>query len=112
MANLASTYCDEGRWTEAEELQMQEIETRKQVLGPEHPDTLSSMSDLAAVYWKQGRYKEAEELFLQVLETRKQALGSVHPSTLTSMSSLASICWKFSANDQGRFGAGRNHCWN
>src|SRR5438034_825509 len=34
---------DEGRWKEAEELLVQEIETRKRVLGPEHPDILTIM---------------------------------------------------------------------
>jgi hypothetical protein len=41
MANLASTYWNQGRWTEAEKLDVQVMETRKTVLGPEHPDTLS-----------------------------------------------------------------------
>ncbi|KAF8878595.1 hypothetical protein CPB84DRAFT_329274 [Gymnopilus junonius] len=29
---------------------------------PEHPNTLSSISNLAATYWNQGRWKEAEDL--------------------------------------------------
>jgi Tetratricopeptide repeat len=31
MANLASTYSDQGRWKEAEDLEVQVIETRKRV---------------------------------------------------------------------------------
>jgi Tetratricopeptide repeat len=38
MANLASTYRNQGRWKEAKELEVQVIETRKRVLGEEHPD--------------------------------------------------------------------------
>ena len=37
MTNFASTYLEQGRWKEAEELQVQVIETRKRVLGHEHP---------------------------------------------------------------------------
>ena len=33
------------------------------VLGPEHPETLSSMNNLADVYWVQGKYAQAEALF-------------------------------------------------
>jgi hypothetical protein len=33
MANLASTYRNQGRWKEAEELDVQVMETRKRVLG-------------------------------------------------------------------------------
>ncbi|KAF1807874.1 hypothetical protein P152DRAFT_383950, partial [Eremomyces bilateralis CBS 781.70] len=50
MANLASTYRNQGRWKEAEEL-----ETSSRVLGAEHPDTLTSMANLASTYRKQGR---------------------------------------------------------
>ena len=44
MINLASTYWNQGRWKEAEELNMQVIEIKKRVLGEEHPDTLTSVS--------------------------------------------------------------------
>ena len=90
MANLASTYRNQGRWKEAEELEVQVMETRKRVLGEEHPDTLTSMANLASTFWNQGRWKEAEELDVQVMETRKRVLGAEHPSTLTSMANLAS----------------------
>jgi len=36
MANLASTYRNLGQWEEAEELEVQVMETRRRVLGEEH----------------------------------------------------------------------------
>ncbi|KAJ5899151.1 hypothetical protein N7495_003895 [Penicillium taxi] len=90
MANLASTYWNQGRWKEAEELELQVVESCKQMLGLEHPSTLSSMGNLASTYRKQGRWKEAEELELQAMESCKQVLGPEHPSTITSMGNLAS----------------------
>jgi len=60
MNNLASTYRNQGRWTEAEELEVQVMETRRRVLSPEHPDTLTSMNNLASTYRNQGRWAEAE----------------------------------------------------
>ena len=65
------------------------METRKQVLGTEHPDSLTAMANLAATYWNQGRWKEAEELEVVVMETRKQVLGTEHPDSLTAMANLA-----------------------
>jgi Tetratricopeptide repeat len=47
LTNQASTYRNQGRWTEAEELNVQVMETRRKGLGPEHPDTLTSMNNLA-----------------------------------------------------------------
>ena len=44
VANLASTYRNQGRWNEAEKLEVQVMEMRKKVLGEEHPHTLTSMS--------------------------------------------------------------------
>ena len=40
------------------------METRKKVLGEEHPDTLISMANLASTYRNQGRWTEAENMEL------------------------------------------------
>src|SRR2546423_1417510 len=93
IANLASTYRDQGRWKEAEELFMRVMETSLRVLGEEHPDTLTSMANLASTYREQGRWKEGEELFVRVIETSLRVLGEEHPETLTTMNNLA-ITWK------------------
>jgi TRAP-type mannitol/chloroaromatic compound transport system substrate-binding protein len=66
VANLASTYWNQGWWKEAEELQVQVMQMRKRVLGEEHPHTLSSVANLASTYRNQGWWKEAEELEVQV----------------------------------------------
>ncbi|KAJ9636760.1 hypothetical protein H2199_007754 [Coniosporium tulheliwenetii] len=94
----SSTYIEQGRWTKAEELGLQVVETTKRVLGDEHPDTLSSIANLASTYMEQGRRKEAEELRLQVVETTKRVLGDEHPDTLISIANLASTY-----REQGRW---------
>ena len=43
MGNLAATYWNQGRWNEAEQLEVQVMNIRKKLLGAQHPDTLSSM---------------------------------------------------------------------
>jgi hypothetical protein len=88
MANLALTYSDQGRWTEAEELQVQVIEMRKRVLGAEHPDTLTSMANLASTYRNQGRWKEAEQLQMQAVKGMIKILGMEHPHTLSTITIL------------------------
>jgi hypothetical protein len=55
MNDLASTYWNQRRWKEAGELMMQLMETRKRVLGAEHPDTLNCINKLALIYWNQGQ---------------------------------------------------------
>jgi hypothetical protein len=91
IANLASTYRNQGRWDAAEELEVQVMETGKKKLGADHPDTLTSMANLATTLWNQGRWDAAEELEVQVMETSKKKLGADHPDTLDSMNNLAHI---------------------
>ncbi|RYP58915.1 hypothetical protein DL770_010331 [Monosporascus sp. CRB-9-2] len=89
MANLASTYWNQGRWEEAEKLEVRVMETRKMKLGANHPDTLTSMANLALTYRNQGRWEEAEELQAKELEICTRVLGPKHPDTLISMENLA-----------------------
>ena len=98
IAEFALAFSEAGRWTEAEKLNMQVMETMKRVLGEEHPDTLTSIANLASTYWNQGRWTEAEKLKVQVMETRKRVLGEEHPDTLTSMGNLA-----LTYSNQGRW---------
>ncbi|GAB1199720.1 hypothetical protein APSETT444_009077 [Aspergillus pseudonomiae] len=98
IVNIGDCLYSDGRLKEAEKLQLQVLELRKPLLGPEHPDTLTSMANLASTYRDQGRWKEAEKLQLEVLELRKPLLGPEHPDTLTSMANLASTY-----RDQGRW---------
>ena len=67
------------------------METRKKILGLEHPYTLTSMHNLALTFKSQGQWRMAEELFIQVVEIRKRVLGVEHPDTLASIKSLAVV---------------------
>ena len=87
--SLVAIFTLRGLWQDAEELNVQVMETRKRVLGAEHPDTLTSIGNLASTYSNQGRWKEAEELKVQVVKTRKRVLGAEHSFTLNSISNLA-----------------------
>jgi len=90
MATMGTAYVGLGLYAEAEPLLTAVLETRRRVLGLEHPDTLTSMDNLANAYYFQGRYAEAETLHRETLGIRKRVLGSGHPATLTSASNLAS----------------------
>ncbi|KAJ4267002.1 hypothetical protein NW762_003100 [Fusarium torreyae] len=95
---MAGYFLYEGRWNEAEQCQIEAVKLKTEVLGEEHPNTLTSMNNLASIYRNQGRWKQAEELEVDVMEIRKRVLGKEHPYTLTSMANLASTY-----NNQGRW---------
>ena len=84
MSNLASIYSQQGRTTEAEELEPQVLEAMKRVLSAEHPHTLTVMDNLAMTYGQQGRAKEAV-LLHRVVESRKRVLSAEHPHTLMTV---------------------------
>jgi serine/threonine protein kinase len=62
---------------------------RQEALGPDHPDTLTSMNNLALAYLHAGRLDKAVPLFEQVLAKQKEKLGPEHPATLLTMNNLA-----------------------
>ncbi|KAH6972637.1 TPR domain protein [Ilyonectria destructans] len=80
-----------GIYEEAEEMNRRALEIRERVLGREHPDTLTSISNLAGVLQYQGKYEEAEQMNRRALDASEKVLGREHPDTLTSISNLASV---------------------
>ncbi|KAF2786639.1 hypothetical protein K505DRAFT_398427, partial [Melanomma pulvis-pyrius CBS 109.77] len=70
---------------------------KEKVLGPEHPDTLMSMSNLAVALGGQGKYEEEEEeeeeesINRKTLVRREKVLGPEHPGTLRSVNRLARL---------------------
>ncbi|KAH8834422.1 hypothetical protein DL96DRAFT_1757093 [Flagelloscypha sp. PMI_526] len=87
---LGITYYRGGMFREAAAVYEQVKSKMQEEFGPEHPDTLTSMSNLACAYSDLGQYKDALKLEEQVLALRTRVLGVEHPVTLISMSNLAS----------------------
>jgi hypothetical protein len=88
MANLASTLWDQGRWSQAEELEIRVMEKRKRVVRQEHPDTLMSMVDLAYTWKSQGRVAEALKLLQEAENVLGKVLGHEHPNTINTTQTL------------------------
>ena len=88
---LASAFSYQGRWKEAEELQVQVMETAKRVLGLEHPDTLASMSNLAFAFWGQDQINQPIQLMAEVVQLSRKVIGSDHPNTVTSIHTLQEL---------------------
>src|SRR6266536_3074813 len=64
---------------------------QRKVLGPENPETLTSMDLMGKILVEQGRLTEAETLQRGTLAVRSRVLGREHPDTLHSMSRLARV---------------------
>jgi hypothetical protein len=97
MANLASTYRNQGRWDDAEKLEVQVMETSKTKLGVDHPDTLTSMNNLAFTWKGSGKEIEAIRLMEECVHFRKRILGVNHPHSVSSCTVLDT--WKAEQED-------------
>jgi len=75
--------------------------TRKQKLGPDHPDTLTSMNNLAYMCEGQGRLPEALALVQECVRARRDVLGAQHPHYLSSLKALHAWELKQTGADAG-----------
>jgi hypothetical protein len=68
-------YSDAGRYKEAEELHRRVIGPSERALGPQHPNTLTSINNFASLLQSQGKHKEAKELHRSVIGLSETTLG-------------------------------------
>ena len=80
-----------ARYDEAEPLYQQSLAQSTSVLGPTHPDTLSTMHNLALLLADRGEMSQAESLHRRALAGRVAELGASHPHTFVSMDHLAIV---------------------
>jgi hypothetical protein len=89
MDRVGSFLREDGKFNDSERLSLRASEISAEILGPEHPDTLTTMDSLASTYWLQGRTAEAAALQELVLEKRRRIQGDDHPAALATMGNLA-----------------------
>ncbi|KAE8380327.1 hypothetical protein BDV26DRAFT_257809 [Aspergillus bertholletiae] len=89
-SSRAYAYWNQGRFQDAESLQLREMSESIKALGSDHPFTLISANNLASIRWSQGKWKEAAEQFRLIIKHRVAVLGPEDPATLASMNNLAS----------------------
>jgi len=91
MQTMGDVYQNLGLYPQAQSLLARAVEIRRRVLGPERPETLTSMSSLGDNLRAQGRYPEAEKLDREALDIRRRVLGREDPDTLKSTNDLSAL---------------------
>ena len=97
MALVASFLGNSGNYTAARELQQQIVDARKQVLGGEHPDTLTARANLASWTGQAGDAAGARDQYAALLPVIEGVRGAEHPDTLNTRAELAR--WTGEAGD-------------
>jgi serine/threonine protein kinase/tetratricopeptide (TPR) repeat protein len=99
---VAATYHALGQYDVAFRHSSRARDLRLRLLGPEHPDTMKSMTNLADLLMHLGKRDEARKLFEQTLEASRRTLGSEHVETLGLMNNLANVLRKQGRQDDAR----------
>jgi tetratricopeptide (TPR) repeat protein len=75
-------------------LYLRALAIREKVLGPEHPNVATSLTELAWLYTDQGNYTQAEQLYQRALAVREKVLGPEHPEVVETRNGLAKLYYK------------------
>jgi tetratricopeptide (TPR) repeat protein len=76
------------------------LEIRRKQLGPDDPESLTSLNNLASVLEKLGKVSEAESLYKEALDRRRRLLGEDHAKTLLSLNNYAHVLWLLGRYDE------------
>ena len=67
------------------------LQIREKALGPEHPDTVTSLNNLAALHQDMGAPAKAVPLYERVVKIKEKTPGPDHPDTAISLTNLALV---------------------
>ncbi len=79
---VADTYGEIGLYESAMPLQEAALQTRRDELRDDHPDTLTSIYSMGLLLQSMGKYEDAEPYFREALEGYRRARGDDDPDTL------------------------------
>ena len=103
LQSMASVLQELGHFQFAGTPQLKALSIRREHLGDQHPNTLSSAQALGALYWRQSRYEESGELIAHALENRRKTLGELHPDTLESIHGMGSLLITMERPEEGEY---------
>jgi eukaryotic-like serine/threonine-protein kinase len=89
MQVIASTYLNLGLYARAHDLAKRALDARQNLLGPDDPKTLESMTQLGFILDREGHYADAEKLEREALARERKILGPEDLLTLETMDHLA-----------------------
>jgi serine/threonine protein kinase len=87
--SLGTTYSFLGEYELSLRQNTRALALRQEKLGPDHPDTLNSMTSLATSYMVTGQSEKSIVMLEQIVRTRQAKLGPDHIDTLMSTHLLA-----------------------
>ena len=88
---LAISYVNQGDYTHAEGYYLEVLDIVEHVLGTDHPNYATSLSNMGVLYDKMGDYAQAERYYREALSIQERVLGKDHPDYATSLSNIGGL---------------------
>lgn len=85
---LGNLYINQGKLAEAENMYIQALEGKEEVLGRDHRSTLYTVYNLGRLYIDQGKLAKAEKMYIRTLQGYEETFGPNHRETLDMVSNL------------------------
>jgi eukaryotic-like serine/threonine-protein kinase len=70
------------------------IETRRRLLGDDHPSVAISLNEMALVHSERNEYAEAERLYVDVLRIHRKAYGERHRMVAAALNNMAILSFQ------------------
>ncbi len=100
--NYAVLLWKDGRLAEAEAQMHQVLQTRRRVLGDDHPDNAAAMTNLSAILAEQGKYAEAAEVGRDALRLLTARVDPEHPQIAYARTNLAAALLQLGEDTEAR----------
>ena len=88
LTDLADTYQYLGRYSEADSLEREVLESSRRLLGPRHPDVATALLNLGAIQVSLGRYAQGERDLREALDIARGWYGEDHELTASCLTYL------------------------
>ena len=104
LSALGTAYNSKGEYEAADDYLRRVLASRRQTLGPDHPEVAASLHDLGNNDYALGRYDDAEQHLGEALAIRTRVLGGQHSRVADTENSLGAVDYA-----RGEFAAAREH---
>jgi tetratricopeptide (TPR) repeat protein/tRNA A-37 threonylcarbamoyl transferase component Bud32 len=94
---MAETYINLGLYARAHSLAQMALDSRRQILGAEHPKTLASLKQMDTILLQEGHLAEAENAFRDTLALELRVLG---PQDLLTLQTQDAFVYALSSKGQ------------
>jgi tetratricopeptide (TPR) repeat protein len=90
LGNLGAVLASRGRYAKAQAYFVEALAKHEEMLGPDHPDTLSIATNLAVVEMRTGDFSTGLARVERVAEAQARLLGAEHGEVANTLNNLAS----------------------